>query len=235
MDQAFDQQQMLAFDFGLVTEENLEHTFATVLLTTVLGFDELADHGDFKRAHQIGHEHKAVFQQGQGMDGFSLIVVGNLASHFAHPLLNLLGGDDGSQSLRVGGLIHGAFSNNGSSCTSRTCFSFSRGCKLAGAGNPRTQITSEPLTTTGHSLRSGPDTCRSCSNSLTFLGDFECAGQKRSPGCQFRTANSLAKSSGSKKCWGLYPWTAFLPTSVVAKRDPSSGTSMDPGTGRRYS
>src|ERR1700722_6600313 len=79
-------------------------------------------------------------------------------------------------------------------------FSWNFARNWAGTGNPRIQTISSllPLTITGHNLRSGCGTWRSCNSSLTFLGDFVWAGQNRSPARQFRTRNGPASTAASK-------------------------------------
>src|SRR5450755_3267625 len=107
MHQALDHQQILAADVGLMAEEDLEDAARAILLMEViLGLDELADHGDFECPHQIGHKDEAVLQQGEQMDGLAAVVIGNLAAHLAHPLLDLFGGDHCAQLRRPCGLIH---------------------------------------------------------------------------------------------------------------------------------
>src|SRR5215471_16252966 len=70
-------------------------------------FYELADNWHIEVTHQIGHEHKAVFQYGNGTTSPAPVVVGNLPGKLANALLDLLRaekntffcGDDSTQAM----------------------------------------------------------------------------------------------------------------------------------------
>src|SRR5208337_3925358 len=95
MHQPLNQQNMLAPNIRFVAEENLRNLARFVAgLRAVLRLNKLANHGDVQRPHQISHEHKGIFQNGQGLDRLSLVVVGDVAPQFLHPLLDLFGTDD---------------------------------------------------------------------------------------------------------------------------------------------
>src|ERR1039458_9197976 len=95
MHQALDQQDVLAANIRFMAEEyfhNLSRLAA--LLLAVFGLDELADHWNLQRAHQVGHENESILQDGKRLDGLSPVVVGDVASKLLHALLDLLGGND---------------------------------------------------------------------------------------------------------------------------------------------
>jgi hypothetical protein len=97
MNQALDQQYVLADNGEFVAEENLKKARrGTLLIAPVPGLDELANDGYFQNPNQVGHENEAIFEQCQGMDCLALIVGGDLPSHFAYAFLNLLRGNHGA-------------------------------------------------------------------------------------------------------------------------------------------
>src|SRR5438309_4013082 len=123
------------------------------------------------------------------MQRLSLVMVGDLATHFADALLNLLRRNGGSQGLHFRTYVHRVLCASGSftarssfqsSCsgTSRmriaspVSFAFS----LAGQGKPRTQMISSPIAKSGQLFRPAPVMCRYGSMSFSFLIPFECAG-----------------------------------------------------------
>ena len=65
----------------------------------VARFDELANHGNLDGPHQIREKHEGVFEDGEHLDGFSFVVVGDLPAEFFDSLLNLIGGDYGTERL----------------------------------------------------------------------------------------------------------------------------------------
>src|SRR5439155_419970 len=82
---------------------------------------------------------------------------------------------------------------------------------------------------TGQSLRSSPVTCFSWSNSFTFFGALVCAGQKRSPGRQFRTVNSPAAAPESSKFSALHAARFSAVISIASNNVPVYGTGNLPG------
>jgi hypothetical protein len=94
MDEAFDEQDVLAANIGFVAEEYFDDLGLGALLLAVFGLDELADHGNLEGADEVGHEDECVLEDGEGLDGLSAIVVGDLAREFLYPLLDLLGSND---------------------------------------------------------------------------------------------------------------------------------------------
>jgi len=84
---------MLAFDIELVGEENLKHRRFALVGLLVSRLDERADDRHIQGPHQVGHKHKAVFQDAEGNYGLPAIVVGNLAAQFPDSFLDLVGRD----------------------------------------------------------------------------------------------------------------------------------------------
>src|SRR5580704_4001848 len=97
MNQALDQQNVFAADIAVMAEEDLEKTSSFLLLVSIFRLDELAGDGNLKGAHEVGHKDETVFEKREGVNSLIAIVVGNLACHLAHPLLELLGGDQDLQ------------------------------------------------------------------------------------------------------------------------------------------
>src|SRR5580704_14755324 len=85
---------MLTANIRLMTEEDFHNLAAPVVLPAVFGLDELANNGHFEGAHQIGHEHEGILQNGQRLNGLPLIVVGDVTREFLYALLDLLCRDD---------------------------------------------------------------------------------------------------------------------------------------------
>src|SRR5271156_4959997 len=107
MYQSLNQKHMLACDGEFVTEKDFEKTCGYVLrLPAIFRLDELANHRNFQHSDQVGHENEAIFQQPKGVNSFALIVGGDLPSHLAHPLLNLLSRDHRAQLLRFRACVH---------------------------------------------------------------------------------------------------------------------------------
>src|SRR5580704_19310728 len=107
MDQALDQQDVLIANVGIVAEKDFEKALGSALFFPAISrLNELTDNRGLESAHQISHEHEAILQQGERMNGIALIVVGDLPRDLTYPLLNLLGGDHGSKLLGFGDGIH---------------------------------------------------------------------------------------------------------------------------------
>ena len=55
-----------------------------------VGFDELADHRYFQVAHQVRHEHEAIFQHGHRAAGLAAVIFRDLPGQLTNALLYLL-------------------------------------------------------------------------------------------------------------------------------------------------
>src|SRR5579864_919120 len=126
-------------------------------------FDELADEGHVHGAHQVSREHEAVFQHRQNVHGLAAVVIADLAAHFAHAFLDLLGANHRFQVgghrghavrgqvrllLRPGSMPAEGYSAPGAACCKAYSWMSSPSFPPPGASNcrggrkPRTQITS---------------------------------------------------------------------------------------------
>ena len=91
MNQSLDDQQVLSANVRLVAEKNLQYPARAILLAQVVfGFDELADHRYFQVAHQVRHEHEAIFQHGHRAAGLAAVIFRDLPGQLANALLYLL-------------------------------------------------------------------------------------------------------------------------------------------------
>src|SRR5690348_11835545 len=91
---------MVPADLDFRAEKDLLARGGALDAVAIKGFDELADDGHVHSAHQISREHKAVFQHGQNVHRFAAVIIADLAAHFAHAFLDLLGAN---HRLQVGG------------------------------------------------------------------------------------------------------------------------------------
>ena len=112
MDEAFDQQHVLAGDFQFVAEVDFEHGRFGLVELLVARLDEGADHGHVDGPDEIRHEHETVFQDAERDYGLAAVVVGNLAAEFADSLLNLIGRNDLAQGASRRRSGHGGFKDS---------------------------------------------------------------------------------------------------------------------------
>src|SRR5579859_147733 len=88
--QSFHQQHMLSFDLYGRAVVDLFTGSAPGRKFMHMGFDELADHRYLQISHQVGHEHKAIFQHSDHAAGPAPVVFRDLPGQFPYAFLDLL-------------------------------------------------------------------------------------------------------------------------------------------------